>query len=159
MRPLFFNVQDRLQAHGYVWCQFLSPAVAACGGEAFIRGVAYFGGIVALEAVLAILKTNNRATNQPADLATPAGRLAELVSLALQVAAIPSTVQGTVELLRAMPTILDALRRTSATTTEPVSEGLAVTVPPTALQGSLNRLDELTRNTAEEQPVADVNAA
>ena len=108
LRELFYDVHDRLDWPDYIVAWAIhrpAPHEGLPGLAAYVRGAAYFGGPVVLEAMLAALGPHAGLLRQPAELSTPEGRLAEQVRLAAQLHLLPGRPASDLRYLRALPVL------------------------------------------------------
>ena len=107
---LFFDVRGRLRARDYIIHRAirrgLGPDVPA-GLASFVRGVAYFGGPLVLDATLVALGPSGSLVQVRADLGTSEGRQADRIRTAAQAHLLGKSKAG-LKLLRALPELLPA---------------------------------------------------
>jgi hypothetical protein len=115
---LFFTIRNALRAKSYCWqaairCRRVSPETPPAL-EKLIRKWSYFGGSHVLETALPAIGRHGMLIDRPANLASAKGRRDEHVRVAAKLSMATEEPEDAMDLLRAMPFIVQALERMPA---------------------------------------------
>ena len=115
---LFFNVTDKLHARDWVsaeaigWWRF-DPATGR-NAASVLKGFAYHGGLVLLEALLPYLLGGRMQAQPPSDPTTPEGRLDSLIRLVIDLEMLPYSSASDLKLFQMHADLLEEARKTRA---------------------------------------------